>query len=91
MQINLSNTIKNDGRINITAIILIIAPLDISVHKEPIISILEYTPTPNVAPKKHNPETTIELIDVPSAKSIASFFDFPFFLSFTYLVVISIA
>ncbi len=37
------------------------APLEINVHKLPTISISEYKPTPNVAAKKHNPLTTIEI------------------------------
>lgn len=60
-------------------------------HREPIISIFEYAPTPNVAPKKHNPLTIIEPIDVPKAPSIASFLSFPSFLAVIYLVVINIA
>lgn len=70
---------------------LTIAPLDIRVHKEPIISIFEYSPTPNVAPKKHSPLITIEPMDVPNASLIASFLSFPAFLPFMYFVVISIA
>lgn len=80
LQINLSNIIKNAGNTIITVTIEISAPLDINVHKEPIISIFEYTPTPNVDPKKHNPLTTIEEIDVASASSIASCFVLLFFL-----------
>ncbi len=68
-----------------------IAPLDIKVQSEPIISILEYAPTPNVAPKKHKPLTAIEPIDVPNASSTASCFALPCFLADTYLVVIKIA
>ena len=60
-------------------------------HREPIISIFEYAPTPNVAPKKHKPLTTIELIDVPSASSIDVFLSFPSFLFAIYFVVINIA
>ena len=75
----------------ITQTILIIAPLDINVHREPIISILEYTPTPNVAPKKHNPLTTIEPIELSSAFETASFLFCPFFLFVIYFVVIKIA
>ena len=36
LQINLSNISNNDGNINITTNILIIAPLEINVHIEPI-------------------------------------------------------
>ena len=91
LQIILSKTYKNAGNIITTVNILIIAPLAIKVHNEPIISNLEYAPTPNVAPKKQSPLTNIELIDVPSANSIASFLFFPFILSFLYFVVINIA
>ena len=69
----LSNTIKNDGNTAITTTILTIAPLAIKLHSEPIISIFEYAPTPNVAPKKHNPLTTIEPIDSFKASPTASF------------------
>ena len=90
LQINLSNIIKNAGNTIITVTIEISAPLDINVHKEPIISIFEYAPTPNVAPKKHNPLTTIEEIDVDNASFIASCFVLLSFLNVTYLVVIKI-
>lgn len=64
---NTSFSNKNAGKTVITTIILIIAPLDINVHKEPIISIFEYAPTPNVAPKKHKPLTIIDPIELASA------------------------
>ena len=80
MQTSLSNIIKNAGNTVITTITLIIAPLDINVHKLPIISIFEYAPTPNVAPKKHNPLTIIEFIDVPKASDTACFLSLPSFL-----------
>ena len=51
-----------EGKTNITTIILIMAPLDINVHKEPTISKSLYKPTPNVAAKKHIPITNIELL-----------------------------
>ena len=51
-QITRSNTMNMLGRIKITTIILMIAPRAISIHNEPIISMLEYNPTPNVAAKK---------------------------------------
>ena len=91
MHINLSNTSRNAGNTVTTVTILIIAPLDIRVHSELIISIFEYAPTPNVAPKKQSALTTIELIDVPSASDTASFLSFPSFLSSLYFVVINIA
>ena len=91
MQINLSKIISNDGNTVITHTILTIAPLDIKVHSEPIISIFEYAPTPKVAPKKQSPLTAIELIEVPNASPIASCLLCPFFLPFIYLFVISIA
>lgn len=64
MIINLSNNINIAGSMHITEIILIIAPLAIRVHNELIMSMLEYTPTPNVAPKKLNALAIIDGIDV---------------------------
>ena len=69
-----------DGKIIITAIILIIAPRDIKVHSAPTISNSEYTPTPNVAAKKHIPLTKIELPEYSKVLYIASFLFKPDFL-----------
>ena len=91
LQINLSNIIRSDGTTVITTIILIIAPLEISVQSDPIISILETTPTPIVAAKKHNPLTTIEVTELSNAIFIESSLLVPFCLSSKYLVVINIA
>ena len=91
LHITLSNNIKNAGNAIITVNILIIAPLDISVHSEAIIPIFETTPTQMLLQKKHSPLTIIELIDVPNASDIASFLSFPSFLKFIYFVVINIA
>lgn len=41
LQIILSNNVRNAGNTAITHTTLTIAPLDIRVHKDPIISILE--------------------------------------------------
>lgn len=59
-QITRSNTMNMLGRIKITTIILMIAPRAISIHNEPIISMLEYNPTPNVAAKKLSALTMID-------------------------------
>ena len=56
----LSNSMNIAGRTNITAHILISAPLDMSTQRELIISISEYIPTPNVAAKKLNALTMID-------------------------------
>ena len=80
--ISLSNVTRNDGNITATTIILTIAPLDISEHKEPIISTLEYTPTPKVAAKKPSALTITYGIDVESAIEMASFLEAPSNLSF---------
>ena len=58
--ITLSNSNNIAGKIVITTKTLIRAPLDISVHIEPIISISEYNPTPKVAAKKHIPLINID-------------------------------
>ena len=89
--INLSNINNTDGNINITKAILIKAPLDIRVHNEPIISNFEYTPTPNVAPKKHNPLTMIDGTTDAMVILMASSFSLPLLLFVKYVVVISIA
>ena len=91
LQIILSNTIKNAGKTVSTVTMLMIAPLAIKLHKEPIISIFEYIPTPNVAPKKHNALTIIDWIDVSKASSIAWCLSFPSILAVLYFVVIKIA
>ena len=51
-QISLSKIINMDGRMKITTNILRIAPRAIRIHRELIISILEYMPKPKVAAKK---------------------------------------
>ena len=61
--ITLSNTINIDGRINTTTTILITAPLAIRIHRELIISIFEYKPTPTVAAKKLNALTMMDCAD----------------------------
>ena len=87
-QINLSNTINIAGRINATTIRLIRAPLARSIHKELIISILEYNPTPNVAAKKLNALTMTDCKELSNAVLIASRFSAPWFLALLYLFVI---
>ena len=52
---------------NITTIILMIAPLAISVQRAEIISMSEYIPTPNVAAKNPSADTITEVIDVENA------------------------
>ena len=59
---NLSKIIKDAGRIHITQNILINAPLDINIHNELIMSIFEYAPTPNVAPKNVHALMIIDFI-----------------------------
>ena len=59
----LSNTINMAGNIQITTIVLIIAPLDSRVQIELIISISEYIPTPKVAAKKLTPLIKIDFMD----------------------------
>lgn len=51
-QITRSNNMNIDGRMKITTIILMIAPRAIKEHRELIISMFEYIPTPKVAAKK---------------------------------------
>ena len=51
-----------EGRTKITVTILIRAPLAISVHRELIMSMLEYSPTPKVAAKKDNALTTMDFM-----------------------------
>ena len=58
--IMLSNISRIDGKIVKTNNILIRAPLLIKLHIEPIISILEYIPTPKVAAKKQAALTRTE-------------------------------
>lgn len=89
--INLSNIINNDGKTNITTIILMIAPLAIKLHNELIISILEYIPTPNVAAKKLKCTNYNDCMDSVSAFVMASFLPNPEYLPFLYFVVIRIA
>ena len=68
-----------------------IAPLAMREHKELIISILEYTPTPNVAAKKLNALTIIDWIEPSSAVVIDSFLSAPLERALLYLFVIRIA
>ena len=62
---------------NMTVTMEISAPRAISVHRELIISISEYSPTPKVAAKKLKADTRIEAIDVECAIQIDSFRFFP--------------
>ena len=89
--ITLSNSISIEGSMQITVIILIIAPLDMSVQSCEIISTLEYTPTPNVEAKKPSALTMIDFIEVLSAIVTASCLSLPALRSVLYLVVIRIA
>ena len=68
-----------------------IAPLAISKHSEPIISIFDIANTANVAAKKHIALTKIDDTDDVNASPTASFLSLHFFLSSKYLVVIRIA
>ena len=69
---------------------LIIEPRANKLHIEAIISILEYIATPNVAAKKQNAETIIEVEVFDNVSFIAS--NLFFFLRYSrYLVDISIA
>lgn len=65
------------GNIHITQNILTMAPLAINRQRELIISILEYTPTPNVAPKNVHALTITDFIVAVRASFAASFFSFP--------------
>lgn len=66
LHINLSNSINIDGKIKITVNMLIIAPRDINIQRDEIISIFEYNPTPTVAAKNPKALTIIDFIDVDS-------------------------
>ena len=79
------------GNMQITQSILTIAPLAIRRQRELIISILEYTPTPNVAPKNVNALTITDYIVALRASPAAAFLSFPLDLSSLYLLVINIA
>ena len=85
------NTMNIDGRISTTTAILMTAPLAIRIHKELIISILEYNPTPKVAAKKDNALTTIDLTLLWHASATAFFFSIPAKRFLLYFVVIRIA
>ena len=74
-----------------TTNILIIAPLERSVHIAPIISILEYMATPKVAEKKHRADTNIDGTTFSRVFLIAICLSLFFVLSSKYLVDISIA
>ena len=58
-----SNIHNIAGSTQITTTILMTDPLDSSVQIDPIISMREYTATPNVAAKKQKPLVKIDLID----------------------------
>ena len=88
---SLSNNTNNDGSINITTNILMIAPRAMSIHNDEIISTLAIIPTPKVAAKNPRALTITYGIDVPSAIDMASFLLSPAALSLLYLVVIRIA
>lgn len=58
--INLSKIRSSAGSKKITVIILMMEPRDKRLQMDPIISILEYIATPNVAPKKHSADVIID-------------------------------
>ena len=58
-----------------TVNILMIAPLAIRLQSEPIISILEISPTPNVAAKKDSALTITDFMLVERDIRVASFFE----------------
>ena len=89
--INLSNTINIAGKMQITHNILTTAPRAIRRHKELIMSILEYTPTPKVAPKKVHALTITDFIVAVSVSFAASLLSFPSLRSVLYRLVINIA
>ena len=66
-QISLSKIINMDGRMKITTNILMIAPRAIRIHRELIISILEYMPTPKVAAKKLAEAAKTDKAEIDSA------------------------
>ena len=70
-----------DGRMKITTNILMIAPRAIRIHRELIISILEYMPTPKVAAKKLSALTMIDCAENLCAVVIASNLPAPRLLS----------
>ena len=75
----------------ITQSILTTAPRAISIHMELMMSMSEYTATPNVAANSPVPETIIEGIEDESAVTTASCLFLPDCRSDLYLVVMSIA
>jgi hypothetical protein len=90
-QMILSKSISRAGRTKITDNILIIAPRAISIHIELIISISEYTATPNVAANRPIPDTMIDGTDAARAVVIDSLLFAPPIRSLLYRVVIKIA
>lgn len=86
-----SNSRRIAGSANTTVIILMIAPLAISMQREDMTEIPEYIPTPKVAAKKDIALTNILWIEVLWAIRTASFLLFPDRLSTWYLLVIRIA
>ena len=87
----LSNSISITGSVSTTMTTLMIAPRAKRMHMELIMSISEYTATPNVAENRPIPDTMIEGIEVASAVFMELTLSFPSILSFLYLVVINIA
>jgi hypothetical protein len=79
------------GSIKTTANVLMSAPRAISEHIELIISIFEYSETPNVAAKSPNALATIDGTELVNAIFADSYLFNPSERSFAYLFVISIA
>ena len=89
--INPSKIMYIAGSTRTTVNILMIAPLAIRLQSEPIISMLEISPTPKVAAKKLSALTITDFMLVERAMRVASFLSCPAFLSDRYLVVMRIA
>lgn len=76
-RISPSQSMSIAGRMNITQSILTTAPLAISMHMELMMSILEYTATPNVAAKSPIPLTIMDGMELESAVATAVFLSRP--------------
>ena len=79
------------GSTRSTTHILISAPLAIRLQSDAIMSMLDISPTPNVAEKKLRALTITDFMLVDKAILVASFLSCPAVLSLIYLVVIRIA
>ena len=77
LQMSLSKHINSEGKMRMTQAMEMSAPRDIKIHRDEMMSTLEYKPTPKVAAKKPRAETMTDGIAKARALVMAVFLSAP--------------